>query len=55
MEQLLIQRGADWKIKNDLYYGDAEGASNHFGRIAVRDYLRSLGNSDLQARPSVVH
>jgi ankyrin repeat protein len=44
MVRLLIQRGADRKIKDDLYHGDAEGAANHFGQIAVRDYLRSLGS-----------
>ena len=47
MVQLLIQRGADPKIKDDLYHADAEGAADHFGQIAVRDYLRSLGNKDL--------
>ena len=40
---LLIQRGADRKIHDDLYHSDAEGAANYFGKIAVRDYLRSLG------------
>lgn len=44
MVQLLIQRGADPKIQDDLYRGDAEGAANHFGQTAVRDYLRSLGD-----------
>ncbi|MBV8831008.1 MAG: ankyrin repeat domain-containing protein, partial [Acidobacteriaceae bacterium] len=44
MVRLLIQKGADPKIKDDLYHGDAEGAANHFGQLAVRDYLRSLGN-----------
>ncbi|MBV9503019.1 MAG: ankyrin repeat domain-containing protein [Acidobacteriaceae bacterium] len=43
MVQLLIQRGADPKITDDLYYGDAEAAANYFGQIAVRNYLRSLG------------
>jgi ankyrin repeat protein len=43
MVQLLIERGADPSIKDDLYYGDAEAAANFFGQIAVRDYLRSLG------------
>ncbi len=43
MVQLLIQRKADPKIKDDLYHGDAEGAASHFGQIAVRDYLRSIG------------
>ena len=42
MVRLLINRGADPKIKDDLYQGDAEGAANYFGQIAVRDYLRSL-------------
>lgn len=41
MVQYLIQRGADPKIKDDLYGADAERAANHFGQIAVRDYLRS--------------
>ena len=40
--QSLIARGADPKIKDDLYSSDAEGWANHFGQIAVRDYLRSL-------------
>jgi ankyrin repeat protein len=42
MVQLLIARGADPSIKDDLHHGDAEGAANFFGQIAVRDYLRSL-------------
>ena len=42
MVQLLIGKGADPSIKDDLYHGDAEGAANFFGQIAVRDYLRSL-------------
>jgi ankyrin repeat protein len=44
MVQLLIQRGADPKIKDDLYHSDAEGAANYFGQVPVRDYLHSLGN-----------
>jgi len=44
MVQLLIRRGADPKIKDDLYHGDAEGHASHFGQIAVRDYLRSLAS-----------
>ena len=43
MVQMLIERGADPKIKDDLHHGDAEGHANFFGQIAVRDYLRSLG------------
>jgi hypothetical protein len=42
MVQFLIRRGADRKIRDDLYQGDAEGAANYFGQAAVRDYLRSL-------------
>jgi len=42
MVRLLVERGADPKIKDDLYHGDAEGAADYFGQIAVRDYLRSL-------------
>jgi ankyrin repeat protein len=42
MVRLLIKRGADPKIKDELYGGDAEGAANYFGQTAVRDYLRSL-------------
>ena len=42
MVRLLINRGADPTIKDDLYNGDAEGAANYFGQVAVRDYLRSL-------------
>ncbi len=44
MVKMLIEGGADPKIKDDLYQGDAEGAANFFGQIAVRDYLRSLGS-----------
>jgi hypothetical protein len=46
MVRLLIQRGADPKIKDDLYHGDAEGAANHLGQIAVRNYVLSPGNRD---------
>ena len=42
MVRLLLERGADLSIKDDLYHGDAEGAANFFGQIAVRDYLHSL-------------
>lgn len=43
MVQLLIQKGADPRIKDDLYHAGAEAAANHFGHIGVREYLRSLG------------
>ena len=42
MVKLLIQRGADPKIQDDLYHGDAEGAADYFGQTAVRDYLQAL-------------
>jgi hypothetical protein len=40
--QLLIERGADSKIEDDLYHGDAGAGANYFGQIAVQNYLRSL-------------
>ena len=43
MVKLLVQRGADPAITEDLYHSDAEGAAQHFGRTEVRDYLHSLG------------
>jgi ankyrin repeat protein len=42
MVKLLVSRGADIKIKEDLYNADAAGAGEYFGHHAVRDYLRSL-------------
>ena len=42
MAQLLIQKGADPMLKDDLYHADAESAANHFGQTIVRDYLRSI-------------
>ncbi len=42
MVKLLVARGADPSIKEDLYHSDAEGAANFFGQTAVRDYLHSL-------------
>jgi ankyrin repeat protein len=42
MVQMLIQRGADPAIRDDLYHADAEGAASYSGQIAVRDYLRSV-------------
>ncbi len=40
--QLLIQRGTNPAIRDDLYHSDAIGAANYFGKIAVRDYLSGL-------------
>jgi ankyrin repeat protein len=45
MVQFLIQRGADPKIKDDLYQADAEATASYFGQIAVRNYLRSMHGS----------
>lgn len=42
MVKYLIRRGADSKIKEDLYHSDAAGAANYFGQSGVRDYLNSL-------------
>ena len=39
--KLLIERGADRSIKDDLYQSTAEGGAAHFGQNEVRDYLRS--------------
>ncbi len=41
MVQLLIEKGADPSITDDLHGGNAEGHANFHGQIAVRDYLRS--------------
>jgi ankyrin repeat protein len=42
MVKLLVERGADRSIKDDLYHSTAEGGAEYFGRVEVRDYLRSL-------------
>jgi ankyrin repeat protein len=42
MVQLLIERGADPSIKDDLHGADAAKHANFFGQTAIRDYLRSL-------------
>jgi len=41
MVKLLVERGADRSIQDDLYQSTAEGGAQHFGQIEVRDYLRS--------------
>jgi ankyrin repeat protein len=45
MVKLLIERGADPSITDDLHHGNAQGHANFFGQIAVRDYLCSLGET----------
>lgn len=42
MVKLLIERGADRSIKDRLYGATAEGGAAYFGRLEVRDFLRSL-------------
>jgi ankyrin repeat protein len=42
MVKLLIERGADQSIKDDLYHSTPESAAAYFGQVEVRDYLRSL-------------
>jgi ankyrin repeat protein len=44
MVRLLIGRGADRTIRDDLYQGDAAGWAEHSGQTAIVDYLRSLGS-----------
>ena len=41
MVQLLIEKGADPSIPDDLHGGDAEGHAHFHGQIAVRDYLHA--------------
>ncbi len=43
--RLLVERGADRSIRDDLYQSTAEGGANFFGQTEVRDYLRSLAGS----------
>ncbi len=42
MVRLLIRRGANPAIRDDLYGATPEGGASHFGHAAVRDYLRGL-------------
>lgn len=41
--RLLVERGADRSIQEDLYQATALGAASHFGQTEVREFLRSLG------------
>jgi ankyrin repeat protein len=43
MVKLLVKRGADRSLKDDLYHATPEGGAAYFGKVEVRDYLRSLG------------
>ena len=42
MVKLLVERGADRSVKDDLYHATPEGGAAYFGQVEVRDYLRSL-------------
>ncbi len=42
--RLLVERGADRSIKDDLYGSTAAGGANYFGQTEARDYLNSLGS-----------
>ncbi len=42
MVKLLVERGADRSIKDELYQATAERSADFFGHVKVRDYLRSL-------------
>ncbi len=41
--RLLVERGADRTIKDDLYRATAEGAAKHFGQSEVWEYLKAAG------------
>ncbi len=43
MVKLLVERGADRYLKDDLYQSTAESAAAYFGQTEVQDYLGSLG------------
>ena len=43
MARLLVERGADRSIQDDLYHATSERNADYFGQTEVRDYLRSLG------------
>jgi ankyrin repeat protein len=43
MVKLLVKRGADLSIQDDLYHSTPEGGATYFGQVEVRDWLRALG------------
>jgi ankyrin repeat protein len=43
MVKLLVEHGADRSIKDDLYHATPGRGAAYFGKVEVRDYLRSLG------------
>ena len=42
MVKLLVKRGADLSIKDDLYNATPVGSAEYFGQTEVRDYFRSI-------------
>ena len=44
MVQMLVRRGADREMTDDLHGGNAVGWASHSGQVEVRDYLLSLGS-----------
>jgi ankyrin repeat protein len=40
MVKLLMERGADRSIRDDLYHATPEGSAAYFGQVEVREYLR---------------
>ncbi len=53
MVKLLVERGADRSIQDDLYHATPEGGAQYFGQVEVRDYLRSLRRPLPRGRGSV--
>jgi ankyrin repeat protein len=49
--RILVERGADRSIKDDLYHATAERGANYFGQNQVGDYLRSPGVSPGDTQP----
>jgi len=41
MVRLLVERGADLSVTDDLYQSTAEGGAEYFGHTAVQEYLRT--------------
>jgi ankyrin repeat protein len=41
--RLLVERGADRSIQDDLYHATPESGAAYFGQSEVRDFLQSLG------------
>jgi hypothetical protein len=48
MVKLLVERGADPSIQDDLYQATPERGAAYFGQVEVRDYLHALGAGGLR-------